>query len=97
MYLRDITLARSFRQTNPTLDGRALTEVTQRILDRLIFIRFVEDKLIEPDYRVANFGVVSDSWWKFVFSVAPDLDGHSIMRRGQAVGWLRLGRGFANH
>ncbi len=28
---------------------------------------------------------MSDSWWKFVFGVAPEPDGHSIMRRGQAA------------
>jgi Flp pilus assembly secretin CpaC len=41
--------------------------------------------------------VVSDSWWKFVFGVAPDSDGHSIMRRGQAAARQGLGPAFANH
>ncbi len=30
-------------------------------------------------------GVVSDSWWKLVFGVAPDHDGCSIRRRGQSA------------
>ena len=29
--------------------------------------------------------VVSDSWWKLVFGVAPDHDGCSIRRRGQSA------------
>ncbi len=30
--------------------------------------------------------VVSDSWWKLVFGVAPNHDGCSIRRRGQLAG-----------
>ena len=59
-------LARSLHRQNPDLDGYALTEVTQRILDRLIFIRFLEDKLIEPNYLVAAFGGKGDVWGDFV-------------------------------
>ncbi len=33
----------------------------------------------------AREAVVSDSWWKFDLGVAPDHDGHSIKRRGQAA------------
>ena len=29
--------------------------------------------------------VVSDSWWKLIFGVAPDRDGCSIRRRGQSA------------
>ncbi len=49
-------LAHMFKNSNPKLDGEALTEATQRTLDRLVFIRFLEDKLIEPQYLVAKFG-----------------------------------------
>ncbi len=59
-------LARSFKRANPVLDGGTLTEVTQRVLDRLIFIRFLEDKLIEPDYLVSNFGGKGTVWGDFV-------------------------------
>ena len=59
-------LARSFKQTNPGLDGHALTEITQRVLDRLIFIRFLEDKLIESNYLVASFGDKETAWNDFV-------------------------------
>ena len=37
------------------------------------------------DSLQARMMVVSDSWWKLVFSVAPDRDRYSIMRRGQAA------------
>ncbi len=33
----------------------------------------------------ARLSVVSDSWWKLVFGVAPDHDGCSIKRRGQSA------------
>ena len=33
-------LARMFKNNNPKLDGEILTEITQRTLDRLVFIRF---------------------------------------------------------
>ena len=36
-------------------------------------------------FRQSVFGVVSDSWWKLVFGVAPDHDGCSIRRRGQSA------------
>ena len=41
--------------------------------------------------------VVSDSWWKFVFGVAPNPDSHSIMRRGQAAARQGLGPAFTKH
>lgn len=43
------TLARSFKINNPELDGEELTEAVQRTLDRLVFIRFLEDKQIEEE------------------------------------------------
>ena len=49
-------LARNFKNHNPTLDGETLTEVTQRTLDRLVFLRFLEDKAIEPKPYVYEFG-----------------------------------------
>ena len=41
--------------------------------------------------------VVSNSSWKFVFGVAPDPDGHSIMRQGQAAARPGRDQGFASH
>src|SRR6266487_4434237 len=39
-------LAKSLKRTNQRLNGDELTSITQRILDRLIFLRFLEDRLI---------------------------------------------------
>ena len=38
-----------------------------------------------PDLNWVEAEVVSDSWWKLVFGVAPDHDGCSIRRRGQSA------------
>jgi type I restriction-modification system DNA methylase subunit len=59
-------LAHIFKNSNPKLDGGTLTEVTQRTLDRLVFIRFLEDKLIEPQYLVAKFGERGGAWGDFI-------------------------------
>jgi type I restriction-modification system DNA methylase subunit len=59
-------LARTFAKENPQLDSYELTEVTQRTLDRLVFMRFLEDKLIEPEPIVENLGIRGSSWQGFV-------------------------------
>ncbi len=59
-------LARSFKNKNPDLDSRDLTEVTQRTLDRLVFMRFLEDKLIESEPLVSNFGDSGSTWRDFI-------------------------------
>jgi predicted type IV restriction endonuclease len=58
------TLARAFKRKNATLDGDELTEITQRALDRLVFIRFLEDKLVEPSEIIDNLGTKSGSAWR---------------------------------
>ena len=49
-------LGRSLKNRNPELESGELTELTQRILDRLVFIRFLEDKLIEPNPIIPALG-----------------------------------------
>jgi hypothetical protein len=68
------TLAHIFKNSNPKLDGEALTEATQRTLDRLVFIRFLEDKLIEPQHLVARFGERGNAWGDFI-ATSKRLDG----------------------
>ena len=68
------TLAHNFKNGNPWLDGETLTEITQRTLDRLVFIRFLEDKLIEPQYLVARFGERGSAWGDFI-AASRRLDG----------------------
>ena len=46
-------LAVSFKRRNPWMDGLHLTEAVQRTLDRLIFMRFLEDRWIEPDPTIS--------------------------------------------
>jgi adenine-specific DNA-methyltransferase len=46
-----LDLARAFYNNNPELTPKQLTEATQKTIDRLVFIRFLEDKQIEfEDY-----------------------------------------------
>lgn len=58
------TLARAFKKSNPTLDSEALTEATQRVIDRIVFIRFLEDKLIEGETHIDKYGEKSPSAWQ---------------------------------
>jgi len=50
-YIDDVreTLAKAFKRNDASLTSEQLTEVTQKTVDRLVFIRFLEDKLIEPE------------------------------------------------
>ncbi len=57
-------LANAFLRGNPSLTAPALTEITQRTLDRLVFLRFLEDKLIEPEDRVSRWND-GDAWRSF--------------------------------
>lgn len=67
-------LAGAFKSKNPTLDGFELTEVTQRTLDRLIFMRFLEDKLIETEPLIENLGSRAGSAWQDFKAVSRRLD-----------------------
>ncbi|UPG89504.1 N-6 DNA methylase [Luteibacter aegosomaticola] len=82
------TLAKVFKRADPSLNSLTLTEITQKTLDRLVFLRFLEDKLIEPNLRVADLGRRQDAWTDFleasrqldatyngiIFKVHPSLD-----------------------
>jgi type I restriction-modification system DNA methylase subunit len=61
-----LRLARAFKSHNHDLDSETLTEITQRTLDRLVFMRFLEDKLIEPRHYVSEFGRGGSAWRDFV-------------------------------
>jgi type I restriction-modification system DNA methylase subunit len=67
-------LAKAFKVKNPNLNGVQLTEITQRTLDRLVFIRFLEDKLIEPRRRVAQFGADNKNVWEDFVTASHGLD-----------------------
>ncbi|MCK4546918.1 MAG: N-6 DNA methylase [Candidatus Eisenbacteria sp.] len=60
------TLARAFKRKNPQFDSATLTELAQRTLDRLVFLRFLEDKGIEAQRLVDRFGEKGTAWEDFV-------------------------------
>ncbi len=66
-------LAKAFKKNNSTLSGEELTEATQRTIDRIVFIRFLEDKLIEPEYIISEFGKRGNAWNDFI-TVSRKLD-----------------------
>jgi type I restriction-modification system DNA methylase subunit len=59
-------LARAFAKRNHKLNSYEITEVTQRTLDRLVFMRFLEDKMIEPEPIVESLGTKGTAWQDFV-------------------------------
>jgi type I restriction-modification system DNA methylase subunit len=59
-------LAKVFKEQHPKLTSAALTEMTQRTLDRLVFTRFLEDKLIEPTAHVEKFAKSDTPWKDFI-------------------------------
>ena len=59
-------LARNFKNQNPNLDSETLTELSQRTLDRLVFLRFLEDKGIEAQRLVGRFGEKGTVWEDFI-------------------------------
>jgi len=58
-------VAKSLKRTNHWLDGERLTSITQRILDRLIFLRFLEDRLIERDVTFDQISRSESAWRDF--------------------------------
>ncbi|MCY3023356.1 MAG: N-6 DNA methylase [Planctomycetota bacterium] len=67
-------LAKAFKKCNPRLDSDTLTEITQRAIDRLVFLRFLEDKQIEPTPLVDQFGDKAPAWGEFI-AASHRLDG----------------------
>jgi hypothetical protein len=61
-----VGLAKAFKSRNPRLDSATLTELAQRTLDRLVFLRFLEDKGIEPQRLVDRFGDKGTAWGDFI-------------------------------
>ncbi len=59
-------LAKSLKSKNNDFDGPILTEITQRILDRLVLLRFLEDKHIETKENIIKFGKSGSVWGDFI-------------------------------
>lgn len=66
-------LAKAFKKNDESLSSEELTEATQRTIDRLVFIRFLEDKLIEPQNIISEFGRRGDAFKDFI-SASRSLD-----------------------
>lgn len=64
-----LDLARGFISKNPDLSSYELTEATQKTIDRLVFIRFLEDKQIEYDDHINDIRK-----WKDFISLSKALD-----------------------
>jgi adenine-specific DNA-methyltransferase len=59
-------LASAFKRLHSRLDSETLTEITQRTIDRLVFLRFLEDKLIETPSLMDKFGSKGTPWEDFI-------------------------------
>ena len=59
-----LILAKSFKKHNQQLESEELTEAVQRTIDRLVFIRFLEDKSIEES-RIEHIGAEPNAWKAF--------------------------------
>lgn len=58
-------MAQAFYNRGPNLTNEELTEATQRTIDRLVFMRFLEDKQIEGDSIITPIADSKNSWAKF--------------------------------
>lgn len=67
-------LSKSFRVSNKTLTGTQLTEAAQRVIDRLVFISFLQDRGIEADQIISNFGSGNRSHWRDFITASAKLD-----------------------
>ncbi|MGW4969436.1 Eco57I restriction-modification methylase domain-containing protein [Streptomyces albidoflavus] len=66
-FLRDLEqwreeLGNDLLQSHPDLENYQLEDATQRILDRLVFIRVIEDRGIEPDIILRKYARMRDAY-----------------------------------
>ena len=59
-------LAKAFKKSNPQLESDELTEAVQRTVDRLVFIRFLEAKLIEGESHISGYLRKGSVWKNFI-------------------------------
>ena len=67
-------LAVAFALADSELNSEHLTEAVQRTLDRLIFVRFLEDKAIEERPIISRFGLGNKTHWQDFVSATKRLD-----------------------
>lgn len=61
-----LEMAQAFFNNNSDFNSDELTEATQRTIDRLVFMRFLEDKQIEGDSLVSPIAESKHPWGKFI-------------------------------
>lgn len=59
-------IAKALKINDESLNSDELTEASQKTIDRLVFIRFLEDKLIEPVHHINTFGEKGNAWDDFI-------------------------------
>lgn len=59
-------IAQALYNNNTSLDKYQLTEATQKVVDRLVFMRFLEDKAIEPENLLHIIGKHQHPWQRFI-------------------------------
>ncbi|MDP4198937.1 MAG: TaqI-like C-terminal specificity domain-containing protein [Bacteroidota bacterium] len=69
-----LKLAKAFKKADESLDAESLTEATQKVIDRLVFIRFLEDRNIESDYIVDQIAAKKGGSWKSFIAWSKELD-----------------------
>lgn len=57
-------LAQAFYEANHALEAHELAEATQRVLDRVVFVRVCEDRQIEPNVVLRRFARTTDAYAK---------------------------------
>lgn len=67
-------LASGLASRNSGVTAESLTEVTQRIIDRLVFIRFLDDMKIEQEPITPTFGAQSGIAWDDFINRCRELD-----------------------
>lgn len=59
-------IAQALYNNNKCIDKYQLTEATQKVVDRLVFMRFLEDKAIEPENILHLIGIHQHPWQRFI-------------------------------
>jgi hypothetical protein len=77
-------LAVVFKGADAGLSSAHLTEAVQRTLDRLIFMRFLEDKTIEEHPIISRFGQAGKTHWQGFVEEHPSV-GREIKVRGRGA------------
>ncbi len=68
------TLAKNIALRNKDLAADEINEAVQRILDRLLFIRNLEDREIEPENTLLNKTKISENIYKAIILIFNNLD-----------------------